>query len=55
MPRWSCCVCRKPSDTVVDNGGFRVVACAEHLDVTWESWRAQRALTHPPRPPRAYS
>lgn len=53
MPEYLCCVCRKPSDTVVNNDGFRVVACAEHLHVTWESWRAERARTHPPRLPRS--
>lgn len=52
LTRYPCCMCGKPPVQIVVDGDFRVSVCAEHTSVTWEQWRAQRAVTHPARPPR---
>lgn len=52
---YACCVCGGLATQRVDWAPGSAMACDAHEAVTWESWRAQRAVTHPARPPRSYS
>lgn len=52
LERYPCVMCGAESTIQIIEGAFRVATCTEHRETTWGAWRAQRAITHPPRPPR---